>query len=114
MTLAESILDEIALCRNLEVVTVAAKADSVTYRISLDMTLDRETCQKISNTARRSDRSVFSELRRRIRSALRFYLAADGDEPAPAGEMKSNSERMPSDSDRLFGAADRIAARHGE
>lgn len=99
----ESILDAMALARDICVESVGADSAAVKYRITFDIAVDRETWKAIGDEAKKRGQRLTSLIRCYARNGLRTCLAA---EPAPNEETKSVYA--------LSGQAARIAARHGE
>ena len=76
MTSAKDVLfDEMALARNIEITSVAAGTDTVTYRLSFDVVLDRATKNDFYEAAGRHRRSTIAEIKRAAKAGLREFFS---------------------------------------
>jgi signal-transduction protein with cAMP-binding, CBS, and nucleotidyltransferase domain len=76
MTSAKDVLfDEMALARNMQVMSVAVDADAVTYRLSFDVVLDRASKNEFYEAAGRHRRSTIAEIKRAAKAGLREFFS---------------------------------------
>jgi len=79
------IWDEMAKARDLKVTSVTADENSVTYRVSFDLVIDRSMQQMMFDKAGKKGRRVASLIAAYARSGLKMFFR-DDDAPEPNAE----------------------------
>jgi hypothetical protein len=94
MTSAKDVLfDEMALARNMQVMSVAVDADAVTYRLSFDVVLDRASKNEFYEAAGRHRRSTIAEIKRAAKAGLREFFSDETNPDVIERLRKRESER---------------------